>query len=188
MQLRTSFGAALIDLSRALKTRDWSLIGAQVATFYGSTRTTQDIDLSVYLEHELWPELLQDLREAGFVERITEPLEFAERTRVLLLRHKSSEIDIDLVLAGPGLETLFLERKITASLFGIELPVLCVEDLIASKLFAGRPRDLDDLRAVLKRTRFREGVVIETLRALESALDRSDLVSGLYALQAENFK
>ena len=37
MPLHASFSAALIDLSRALKARNWSLIGAQVATLYGST-------------------------------------------------------------------------------------------------------------------------------------------------------
>jgi len=183
MPLRATFSAALVDLKRALKARDWSLIGAQVATIYGSTRTTQDIDLSVFLDPKHWPELVQDLLDAGFIARIPDALEFAERTRVLLLQHQASEVDIDLVLAGPGLETLFLGRKVTVPVFDLAVPVLCVEDLIASKVFAGRPRDLDDLRAVLRRTPFVAQNVVETLRLLESALDRSDLVSCFHALQ-----
>ena len=88
---------------------------------------------------------------------------------------------VDIVLGGPGIEELFLERAETREIEGIEVPIATVEDLVTMKILAGRPQDLDDAAGML-RTRAEEidlGHVRRTLQLLEEALSQSDLLRQL---------
>ncbi|HVF34423.1 MAG TPA: nucleotidyl transferase AbiEii/AbiGii toxin family protein [Candidatus Saccharimonadia bacterium] len=168
------------DLGRALEGVRWCLIGAQAAVIYGSTRATLDVDASVAIPEHERERLLHRLEMERFHPRIEEPLEFAARTRVLLLVHRPTAIPVDLVLAGAGIEEEFLARAHLIDLDGTNVPVISPEDLVASKMLAGRPRDLEDVESVLRR---RRGVDLAEVRDLlvifEQALDRSDLLTEL---------
>jgi hypothetical protein len=64
-----------------------------------------------------------------------------------------------------------------ARLRGVRVPVISPEDLVVTKILAGRPKDLEDVRGVLRQTG--AGFDLERVRSLlallEAALDRSDL-------------
>ena len=168
------------DLAAACAGIEWCLIGAQAAIVYGSRRSTQDIDISVMIEEALWPDFLDTLQRFGFIPRRENALVFAQNTRVLLMRHVETKVPIDLVLAGPGLEALFLERARNIEILGTAMRVLAPEDLIASKLLAGREHDIDDIRAVIAhQPDLNIDQLNELLTMFESALDRSDLHSTL---------
>src|SRR5262249_52500871 len=64
-------------------------------------------------------------------------------------RHALSGIPADIVLAGPGIEELFLARAKVVDVDGAHVPVACAEDVIVMKLLAGRPKDVDDVVAIL---------------------------------------
>jgi hypothetical protein len=66
------------------------------------------------------------------------------------------------------------------------VPVVSAEDLIAMKILAGRPRDLDDVAAILhaRGRGLHLPRVRGTLDLPERALDRRDLVSELERLLA----
>lgn len=119
------------------------------------------------------------LRSHGFELRPV-PSDFIERTRVVPLVHASG-IQTDLVLGGPGLEEVFLERAIELEVEGVRVPVATAEDLIAMKILGGRAKDLDDVRSLLAANSGRLDLahVRGVLRALEQALDRSDLITAL---------
>src|SRR5207248_6808018 len=87
------------------------------------------------------------LRSRGFELRPA-PADFIERTRVIPLVHRNG-IQTDLVLGGPGLEDLFLERAVQRTVEGVRVPVATAEDLIAMKVLGGRAKDLDDVRSLL---------------------------------------
>ncbi|MFL5379035.1 MAG: hypothetical protein ACJ787_14085, partial [Myxococcales bacterium] len=93
----------------------------------------------------------------------------------------------DLVLGGPGLEELFLERAVERDVEGVRVPVASAEDLIAMKVLGGRTKDLDDVRSLLAANagRLELSHVRRVLRDLERALDRSDLVAALDAALAD---
>ena len=88
---------------------------------------------------------------------------------------------LDVVLAGPGLEEQFLAGAEERVIGHVRIPVVCAEDLVAMKMLAGRPRDLDDVAAIarVRRADLDLEKVRSTLRLLERALDRRDLVSEL---------
>jgi hypothetical protein len=56
---------------------------------------------------------------------------------------------LDLVVARDSLEMVFLERARVVDIGGLKVPMITPEDLVIAKLFAHRPRDLEDVRAVL---------------------------------------
>lgn len=93
-------------------------------------------------------------------------------------------MDLDVVLSVSGLEDEFLRRAVSLDVDGLEVRVISAEDLVITKILAGRPKDVEDARLILKRKRSSlDHVRIRgVLSELEEALDQSDLVSTLDAL------
>lgn len=157
----------------------WYLFGAQAVVLWGRPRLTADVDVTVEVAPAAVPRLLEALAARGFELRLERGVEeFVARTRVLPLWHRPSELQVDVVLAGPGLEEAFLERAVVVDVDGVAVPVLAPEDLVVTKILAGRPKDLEDVRGILaeRRDRLDAEAIRATLRLLEEALGQSDLL------------
>ncbi|MBI1736022.1 MAG: nucleotidyl transferase AbiEii/AbiGii toxin family protein [Candidatus Rokubacteria bacterium] len=154
------------------------MFGAQAAILHGAARLTADVDVTVELGGRSIGELVDALRAAGFAPRVADIDTFAERSRVIPLVHEATTLPVDVVLAGPGLEQEFLEHAEERAIGDVRVPVASAGDLIVMKVLAGRPKDLDDVVAVLRANidRIELGGVRATLRALEQALARADLL------------
>ena len=170
----------LIDLASALQTlgAPWYVFGAQAALIWGRPRLTTDVDATVRLESGNTAALVDTLTARGFALRFDATADFVQQTRVLPMRHEPSGLDLDLVLAGPGLEEAFLSRAVLVDLSGTQIPFISPEDLIVTKILAGRSKDLDDIRGVLEERgdSLRVDQIRDTLRMIESALGQSDLL------------
>ncbi len=167
---------ALAEALREHGTR-WYLFGAQAVVVWGEPRMTADVDVTVELDPEQAPALVSVLETAGFDLRIRDVADFVARTRVLPFMHQATAIPVDVVLAGPGLEELFLERSRQVEMAGIEIPIISPEDLIVSKVLAGRTKDLEDVRGILgeRHQTLDLEQIRETIDLLEQALGQSDL-------------
>lgn len=179
---------ALLDALRGLQdalSREglrWYVFGAQAVVLYGQPRLTVDLDVTVEATLERAVPLLASLHDHGFDSRAPDPEALLRRARVLALVHRPSGFAIDIVVAGPGLEEEFLANRRFVVVGGdLEVPVISPEDLVVTKILAGRPKDLDDVRGVLREQG--DGLDLERsrrfLRALEEALGRGDLVGTL---------
>ncbi len=156
----------------------WYAFGAQAVLVWGRPRLTADVDVTVRLESDDWQPLARALEAAGFQLRGAASDEFVRRTRVLPFVYSANGLPLDLVLGGPGLEELFLERAIPVEMGSVTVPIMCPEDVIATKILAGRTKDLDDVRGILTRRLgdLDVGLIRSTLGMLEDALSRSDLL------------
>ena len=67
---------------------------------------------------------------------------------MLLVRHESSEIDVDVVFGSLPFEKEAVERALWSDVGGISVPLPTPEDLIIMKAVAQRPRDLADIEAI----------------------------------------
>lgn len=85
---------------------------------------------------------------------------------------------LDVVLAGSGLEEEFLNRAIAVDVGGSSIPVISAEDLIVTKILAGRPKDIEDIRGVISERSQSLDIprIRAILRLLEEALSRGDLL------------
>jgi nucleotidyltransferase AbiEii toxin of type IV toxin-antitoxin system len=169
----------LADLARGLGALGvrWFLFGAQAAILHGSARLSADVDVTVDLGARTSRELVDALSHEGFGLRVTDAAGFVEATRVMPLVHLASRMPLDLVLAGPGLEEQFFARATERLVGDVSVPVVSAEDLVAMKILAGRPRDMEDVAGIVRARRDLDVESIRTtLRLLDRALDRADLV------------
>jgi hypothetical protein len=126
-----------------------TIIGGVAASVLGRPRLTQDIDALAVLPEAQWARALDSAAACGIVARISDPLAFARRSRVLLLRHSKSSIDVDVILSGLQFEELVVERSRTHDLAGVSIRLPTVEDLLTMKAIAHRPKDLEDIQGLL---------------------------------------
>lgn len=165
---------------------DWYVFGAQAALVHGAARMTADVDVTVFPGDQSIETLVQAIEAAGF-ELSGVDADFVRETRVVPLVHLVTGVNADVVIAGPGIEELFCSRAELADLGGATVPVAAAEDVIAMKILSGRPKDRDDVIAIIaaQGPDLNEQRVRETLELLEKALDRSDLLTELDRARAE---
>jgi Nucleotidyl transferase AbiEii toxin, Type IV TA system len=152
------------------------VIGGIAASLLGTPRFTVDLDAVLLLSLEKVPELLSEAARQGIEPRIADPISFARKNRVLLLRHTTSGTDIDITLGALPFEVEMVERSSLVKIKGIQLRLPTPEDLIIMKAVAHRPKDLEDIQAI---ARSHPGLDREHIRfwleQFGEALDRPDL-------------
>jgi hypothetical protein len=181
--------AALSDMVAWFGAEDVSgvIIGGVAASILGRPRLTRDVDVLVLLQETRWPQFLASGERKGFVPRRSHALAFARETRVLLLRHQQSGIDVDLVFGSLPFEDQAVARATWIDFEGIMIPLPSPEDLIIMKAVAHRLRDLEDIQALLithpdldlKRVR-------SWVKEFAAALARPDILADLETLLARH--
>ncbi len=183
---------AAVDLLAALapvmsRWGRWCVFGAQAVVLYGVPRLSADVDVTLALTPDQPARFSSDMAAVGFALRVTDP-EFVRRTRVMPFVHQPTGMPLDVVLAGSGLEDEFLERAVLTDIAGVRVPVIDLSDLIVTKVLAGRPKDIDDARALWAGHRggIDDARIRRTLRLLEEALGQSDLIPAFEAIASES--
>lgn len=72
---------------------------------------------------------------------------------MLLLRHESSNIDVDIALGALPFEEDAVRRKVSKRIGRLTLPLPAPEDLVIMKAVAHGPRDLADIEGILAASR-----------------------------------
>ncbi|MCK6591636.1 MAG: nucleotidyltransferase [Polyangiaceae bacterium] len=165
--------------------RRWYVFGALAAVAYGRPRMTADVDITVELRGAGARRLLTELAPYGFTLRIPLSKEHLAETQLLPMVHAPTELPLDLVIAGPGLDDEFLARANLVDIGGLKVPMISVEDLIAVKVLAGRRKDLEDVRGVLVEQHGRIDLarIHDVLAALEDAIGERTLLRRLSRLR-----
>ena len=167
--------AAVQRLIEALGNRG-VVIGGVAVTFLARPRTTLDVDVMFLVELSELPQMIAVAAQNGLVPRIANADQFAQRSRVLLLRHEPTGVDVDIALGLLPFEVEVVERSTRYVGDGFAVPIPTPEDLIILKAIAHRPIDLADIRAVidanpdLDRSRIEQRV-----KAFAEALDMPEL-------------
>ncbi len=125
------------------------IVGGVAVSLLGSPRYTVDLDAVILLGLEDIPSLLSKAAKLGIESRVSDPIPFARRTRVLLLRHNPSGIDIDLSLGILPFEVEMVERSSIVEIGSIKMRIPTPEDLIIMKAVAHRSKDLADIQVLI---------------------------------------
>ncbi|MGH8291340.1 MAG: nucleotidyltransferase [Steroidobacteraceae bacterium] len=149
--LADSLQAALTDLLKWIATAriPAMVIGGVAASVLGRPRLTQDIDALAILPEGDWENAVDAAAQFGIVPRIPDVLDFARRSRVLLLRHTKSGIDLDITMGGLQFEQSAVENSVVHEIGGLSVRLPRIEDLLVMKAIARRPKDLEDIRGLL---------------------------------------
>jgi hypothetical protein len=124
------------------------IIGGVAASLLGTPRFTVDLDAVFLVSIRNVSDLLLEAERLGIEPRISDPIRFARRTRVLLLRHIPSGTDIDISLGSLPFEVEMVERSVVVEVSSLKMRLPTPEDLIILKAVANRPKDLEDIRAI----------------------------------------
>jgi predicted nucleotidyltransferase len=144
---------------------DFVVVGGVAAVARGSAAFTQDLDISYAPDQENLDRLGRVLVELGARLRgVTDDVPFVpdgqtlRRTRVLTLYTPIGSIDLLAQPDGAPVYDRLRERATREVIAGVEVRVASLEDLIAMKKAAGRPKDLvavEELEAIQRLLRER---------------------------------
>ncbi|MBM4184420.1 MAG: nucleotidyltransferase family protein [Gemmatimonadetes bacterium] len=149
------FAGILARISSALDERKipFMLIGGQAVLVHGEPRLTQDIDVTLGVPPIRLGEILE-LCESTRLEPLPEqPRTFVQETFVLPADDRATGVRVDFIFSTTPYEAQAIGRAERLSVGGASVPFATPEDLILHKLFAGRARDLEDVRGVVRRKR-----------------------------------
>lgn len=157
-QQAPEFERILAALARALDQRElpYLVIGGQAVLVHGEPRLTRDIDVTLGVDPDRTEDALGVCAELGLA-----PLPegdvaaFVRRTFVLPAVHEPSGVRVDMIFSTTPYERQAITRAVRLDVGGAMVAFASVEDLLLHKLFAGRPRDLEDARGVVLRNRSR---------------------------------
>lgn len=148
------FLAALLEeLTRALESRGipFMLIGGQAVLLHGQPRFTEDIDATLGVGPEGLPVVLEACQAIGLEPLPEDVSAFVAETFVLPSRHLASGVRVDLIFSTLPYEAEAIRRAVRVRVGATEVPFATAEDLLIHKLFAGRPRDIEDAIGVIRR-------------------------------------
>ena len=161
----------------------YMVMGGQAVLQHGQSRLTQDIDIAVGLGVGDWRRADALLQGAGFMPRVADYESMALNASILLLADPATLIPIDASLAGSPFEDAAFSRVVLQRIGNADVAFVSPEDLVIQKLVAGRERDHDDVRRLLRARKSLDRAHIEAwLREFGAALDR-DLLAEFKRLQ-----
>jgi hypothetical protein len=152
-ELEEAFAELLGDLVRVLDRvgAPWMLIGGLAVGAWTEPRGTKDCDLAIAIPEDV-EQLAGALSEIGLVV-FAGDLERAREGGAVRLRAERAAgppLVVDLLCAGTAFETEALQRRTTATVLGVTLPVVSADHLLVYKLIAGRPQDLADIDKLVR--------------------------------------
>jgi len=125
------------------------IIGGQAVLLYGEPRLTRDIDITLGVNIDGLDRLLSAIRELPLKPLPPDIETFVHETMVLPTIDEHTGIRVDFIFSFTPYEITAIQRAKTVSILGQKLYFASPEDLIIHKIFAGRPRDLEDVRIIL---------------------------------------
>lgn len=158
----------------------FAVVGGVAASLHGRPRVTKDVDLVAIAEDERWASLLARAAKWRLEPRISDALDFAGTTRVLLLEHEPSHIEVDLSFGMLPFERELVERAEIRTVRRLSFPIASAEDILVMKALALRPRDVADIEGILQSV---ASLDLERVRAtvalLSAALETDDHLAAL---------
>lgn len=123
------------------------IIGAAAFPVHGYARATLDTDIFIEPTEENAGKCLATLMDSGYdMSQITAHDMLKKKT---LIRQYLLEVDIHPFTSGVDFKDVW-ERKVLGKIGQVEVFFACLDDLIAMKQAAGRPKDKEDLKVLLK--------------------------------------
>jgi len=126
---------------------EFVIIGATAFPVHGYARATLDIDLFIRPEPENAHRTLKALKEFGY--DVTDLSEDDLLSKKVLIRQYLVETDIHPFVQGITFDRVW-KNRISGAYGNEKVYYASLDDLIMMKKAAGRPKDMEDLKALLR--------------------------------------
>jgi len=138
----------VIELAERFGVR-YAVIGAMAASFHGIVRSSMEADAVISLgTTDALGQLVELLHKEGLKTEIRKGTSDDPVRGMVHIRDKFDN-RVDLLTGIKGMADDVFDRVVKTPLFDHSLKMIGAEDFIAMKIFAGNPKDLDDVRGVL---------------------------------------
>lgn len=153
------------------------IIGGQAVLLYGEPRLTIDIDITLGVNIDSLDRLLSAIRELSLKPLPSDIEAFVGETMVLPTLDEHTGIRVDFIFSYTPFEINAIKRARTVTILGQKLAFASPEDLIIHKIFAGRPRDLEDVRIILiKNSDIDKSYIRKWLKAFDESSDTKEFL------------
>ena len=127
----------------------YMIIGGQAVLLYGEPRLTRDIDVTLGIGIDKLPQMLELLKKLKLHPLTENPAKFVKETWVLPAQDQKTKIRIDFIFSFTPFEQEAIKRARSVAIGKIKVKFASPEDVIIHKIFAGRPRDIEDVKSIL---------------------------------------
>jgi predicted nucleotidyltransferase len=127
----------------------YMIIGGQAVLLYGEPRLTRDVDVTLGVNIDRLHDLLTVVKELSLNPIPNDVESFVKQTMVLPTIDEPTGVRVDFIFSFTPYETDAIKRARKITIMGQEVCFASPEDLIIHKIFAGRPRDLEDVWSVI---------------------------------------
>ena len=156
----------------------YMVIGGQAVLLHGEPRLTRDIDITLGIGIEKSDLIIENLKEINLKPLPENAIDFINKTFVLPLEDINTRIRIDFIFSQTGYEKRAIGRSIKIDLKGVKVNFTTVEDLLIHKIFAGRPKDLEDVKIlILKNPGINKTYVRKWLTDFDKTLDNKNFLT-----------
>ena len=151
-----SFGQApllFLEVTKILKKRkiSYAVIGAFAASFYGVIRASLDVDAVISIKNiaSNMNSFIEDLKKPGY-EVIFRMGDQDDPVGAVINIEDEYKNRVDLIMNIRAIGDDVFKRSMRAEFMGKNINIVGLEDFITMKIFAGSPKDLNDVKGVLE--------------------------------------
>lgn len=127
----------------------YALIGGLAVSLQAEPRFTEDVDVVIWVDDDRWPRLIAEASAFRITPRRADVLEFAARTRVLLLQHATG-VPIDVSCGALPFEQQLIADAAPIAVGPLVVRVASAARLLVMKAVANRPRDWADIESLIR--------------------------------------
>jgi len=165
----------------------YMVIGGQALLLYGDPRLTKDVDITLGIGINHLDNILELAEEIGLSPLPEDVFPFVRKTMVLPVMDKPSGIRVDFIFSFTPYEKQAIERGNIVEIGNAKINFASVSDLIIHKIFAGRPRDLEDIEnIILKSDNIEIDYIKKWLRKFDVSFKEGNYLKTFESILKEN--
>jgi len=155
----------------------YMIIGGQALLLYGEPRLTQDIDVTLGVDVDALPKIMEISRKLNLKPLSSDIVEFVKQTMIFPTKDEVTGIRIDFTFSSTSYERQAIKRARKVPIEKTVVKFASLEDVIIHKVFTGRARDLDDVRSILiKNPSVNLSYIEKWLGEFDKRLSRAELL------------
>lgn len=146
----------------------YMVIGGQAVLMYGEPRFTKDIDITLGVNIDRLKDILAISEDLHLKVLPKDIEEFVTKTMVLPLIDDVSGLRVDFIFSFTDFETEAIKNVTKFNISDVPVNFASVEDVIILKLYAGRERDIEDVKSIIiKNPSFNKNQVMKWLKKFD---------------------
>lgn len=173
------FEKILSGVARCLERHDipYMIIGGQAVLLHGEPRLTRDIDVTLGVNTDRLDNLIAAIEELPLRPLPEDIMSFVGQTMVLPAVDEASGIRVDFIFSFMPYEAEAIRRATKVMVLDQGVSFAAPEDIVVHKIFAGRPRDIEDARSILlKNPEIDLSYIRDWLKEFDAASDEKEFV------------